>query len=69
MSLSTSSVRAVSMMTYASVNVRSCRHTSMPSMPGSIRSSTTTSGAALRAAASAASPSAAVSTVYPSCCR
>src|SRR6056297_2833631 len=48
---------AVSMTIGVPDSSRIARHTSMPSMPGSIRSSSTTSGLALRKASSAVPPS------------
>ena len=66
---STSSVRAVSITTYASLNDRIRRHTSIPSIPGSIRSSTITSGRKLRASSTPRSPSSATSTSKPSASR
>lgn len=63
--MSKSSLRAVSMMigTWPSARIR--RQVSNPSMPGSIRSSTTRSGARSRSCATPSSPVAAVCTVCP----
>ena len=58
--------RAVSMTIGTGARARSRRQTSRPSMPGSIRSSTTRSGGSASARSSATRPSATVSTVKPS---
>src|SRR3954447_3852817 len=60
-----SSPRAVSMMNGTGPRPRIRRHTSRPSMPGSIRSRTTRSGQCAAARASASGPSPARSTTYP----
>ena len=64
--MSVSSSRAVSISTGTGRSAWIRRHTSSPSMPGSITSSTTTSGRSRDAALTPASPSPTASTVQPS---
>ncbi len=60
--MSTSESFAVSMMIGTADVVRICRHTSVPGIPGSIRSSRTMSAPLSRNRASAVGPSSAIST-------
>ena len=64
--MSTSESFAVSMMIGTAEVERICRHTSVPGIPGSIRSSSTMSAPRSRNAVSAPGPSSAISTSYPS---
>ena len=64
--MSTSSSFALTMMTGTLEVARICRHTSVPGMPGSIRSSSTMSAPLRSNSVSAVFPSAAMATSKPS---